>query len=315
MTPAVLVAGLTKTYRSGRRALAGIDLRVPSGSVFALLGPNGAGKSTTVRILATLLRPDGGRAVVAGADVVRQAALVRERIAICGQLVGLDHQLSVRQNLSTLGRLGGLSRVRASARVDELLDRFRLGGVADEVVKRLSGGTLRRVDVAASLLGAPQVLFLDEPTTGLDPRARQDVWDCVGELVAAGTTVLLTTQYLEEADRLADRVAVIDNGRVIAEGTPTELKRRIRAARLEVLVDRPARAAEELESLGPVTVDGGRVVVRIPADGDGAEVVAEAARRLNAASVAVAELALRGPSLDDVFLALTGDPAAVGAAR
>jgi daunorubicin resistance ABC transporter ATP-binding subunit len=307
MTPAVLVEGLTKTYRGGRRALAGVDFEVPAGSVLALLGPNGAGKTTVVRILATLLRPDGGRAVVAGADVVRQASLVRQRIGICAQNAALDQQLTARENLLMLGQLVGLSRAGATARSAELLDRLRLGEFADELVKRLSGGTVRRLDVAASLLGNPPVLFLDEPTTGLDPRARQDVWDNVSELVTAGTTVLLTTQYLEEADRLADAVVVIDHGRVIAEGTPAELKRRAGSASLQVVVDQPARAAGELQQLGQVTVDATTVVVRLAAGTNGADVVAEAARRMSVAGIVVVELALSQPSLDDVFLGLIGD--------
>jgi ABC-2 type transport system ATP-binding protein len=245
----VLAEGLRKRYGPAN-ALDGFDLAVPEGSVCGLLGPNGAGKTTAVRILATLLRPDGGQARVAGFDVVRQAAQVRYRIGLLGQHAAVDEVLGGRQNLVLFGRLHHLGAVAAGRRADELLERFGLGEVGGKPVKQYSGGMRRRLDLAASLILAPPVLFLDEPTTGLDPRGRNEVWEAVRALVAGGTTVLLTTQYLDEADQLADRISVIDHGRVIAEGSPDQLKSRLGGDRIDVVVHRADQLAATAAILG-----------------------------------------------------------------
>jgi ABC-2 type transport system ATP-binding protein len=305
----VLAEGLRKRYGKAS-ALDGFDLAVPEGTVCGLLGPNGAGKTTAVRILATLLRPDGGRARVAGFDVVGQAAQVRHRIGLLGQHPAVDEVLSGRQNLVLFGRLHHLPAAAAGRRADELLERFGLAGTGAKPVSQYSGGMRRRLDLAASLILAPPVLFLDEPTTGLDPRGRNQVWEAVRALAAGGTTVLLTTQYLDEADQLAGRVAVIDHGRVIAEGSPDQLKARLGGDRIDVVVARAdqlaataamvARAAGAAAGTDP---DTRRVSAPVR---DRVAALTEAARALHAAGIAVEDIALRRPTLDEVFLHLTG---------
>ena len=310
MTDAIVVDGLEKRF-GATTALAGVSLTVAEGSVLGLLGPNGAGKTTVVRILSTLLLPDAGRARVMGLDVVRDADAVRASIGLTGQYAAVDEYLTGFENLEMVGRLYRLGRREARARADELLIRFDLSEAADRPAKTYSGGMRRRLDIAASLSARPRVLFLDEPTTGLDPRSRNQVWSIVRALVAEGTTILLCTQYLEEADQLADGIAVIDNGRVIAEGTPAQLKASVGSAALHVrLLDseqRPqAQALLEL-TLGPVTLEPDPAGLSATcADADrGAEAVAELAR----SGVRIAGFSLGQPSLDEVFLALTGHPA------
>jgi ABC-2 type transport system ATP-binding protein len=304
----IVAEGLGKRF-GPVQALAGVNVSVPAGSVLGLLGPNGAGKTTLVRILATLLRPDAGRAWVAGLDVVRQAAAVRRVIGLSGQFAAVDPYLTGRENLVMIGRLSHLGRAAARRRAEELLEVFELNQAAHRTARTYSGGMRRRLDVAASLVARPRVLFLDEPTTGLDPRSRLAVWQLLGELVADGTTVLLTTQYMQEADRLADQIAIIDTGRVIAQGTAAELKSRLGGDRLELQappgasVDRLADAVAGLGSGPPVRQDDGRIVLPVAS---GARVLPELAQRLAAADVAVADLTLRRPTLDDVFLSLTG---------
>jgi ABC-2 type transport system ATP-binding protein len=305
----VLAEGLRKRYGTAS-ALDGFDLAVPEGSVCGLLGPNGAGKTTAVRILSTLLRPDGGRALVAGYDVVRQAAQVRYRIGLLGQHTAVDEVLSGRQNLVLFGRLHHLGARAAQRRADELLERFGLAGTGTKPVKQYSGGMRRRLDLAASLILAPPVLFLDEPTTGLDPRGRNEVWEAVRALVAAGTTVLLTTQYLDEADQLADRISVIDQGRVIAEGSPDQLKSRLGGDRIDVVAARPGELAATATTVGRVAgaepeVDPDTRRVSAPVR-DRVAALTEAARELDAAGIAIEDIALRRPTLDEVFLHLTG---------
>ena len=290
------------------RALDAVDLRAETGSVFGLLGPNGAGKTTAVRILTTLLQPDAGTAQVQGFDVVRQAARVRERIGLAGQYAAVDENLTGFENLEMVGRLYHLGRRASKERSRELLGDFALADDGDRLVSTYSGGMRRRLDLAAALVARPPLLFLDEPTTGLDLRSRLALWEAIESLVSQGTTVVLTTQYLDEADRLAERLAVIDQGRVIAEGTPRELKTQVGGERLEVTLCDPGRrhaAVSALAGIGddpPDAVDG---IVRVPLrDRSGA--IAAAVRRLDEAGVAIDDIALREPTLDDVFLQLTG---------
>jgi ABC-2 type transport system ATP-binding protein len=299
--------GLKKRY-GDTQALDGVGFSVPSGTILGLLGPNGAGKTTAVRILATLAVPDAGRATVAGIDAVANPGEVRRQIGVAAQDATLDPLLTGRQNLSLVGELSGMGRRPARARANELLDQFELSDAADRVLKGYSGGMRRRLDLAASLMTRPPVLFLDEPTTGLDPTSRQRVWDAVRDLLADGVTVLLTTQYLEEADALADRIVVVDHGRVIADGTPLELKEASRSAHLEVTLTDPNPAAVGAVSAlvaGKVTVspDGRRLSAGVDASTGLATAVV---RALDAAGVLVDNIEVRQPSLDDVFFTLTG---------
>ncbi|MEV0006384.1 ATP-binding cassette domain-containing protein [Micromonospora sp. NPDC050980] len=291
-------------------ALDGVGFSVAAGEVVGLLGPNGAGKTTTIHCLTTLLKPDSGSARVAGFDVVDQAAQVRRSIAVTGQFAALDEMLTGRENLVLFGRLLGLDRRAAAARADELVERFDLGEVAGKAVRTYSGGLRRRADLAASLVVDRPVLFLDEPTTGLDPRSRRALWEVVRQLRADGTTVLLTTQYLEEADQLADRVLLIDHGRVVAEGTPDELKGRLGGAVCEVRVEDPrareAAAARLREAFPELTEDDD--VLRVAA---GPGTLTEVVRRLESAGVQADDVMVRRPTLDEVFLSLTGSAAGV----
>ncbi len=307
MTYAIEAEGLTKRYGT-TTALAGVNLRARQGTVLGVLGPNGAGKTTAVRILATLLRPDAGTARVAGHDVLRDPQRVRQSIGLTGQYASVDEDLTGTQNLVLIGQLLDLPTREARARAQELLEWFDLAEAAGRSAKTYSGGMRRRLDLAASLVGRPSVVFLDEPTTGLDPAKREDMWDVVRDLVADGSTVLLTTQYLEEADALADEITVIDRGTVIAHDTPDGLKRIVGGQRLEVRPADPARLDEVRTILGEIASSvpesPGRGVLSVPVKGD--EALAAAVQRLGAASIAVTELSLHLPSLDEVFFTLTG---------
>ncbi len=310
--PAILVEGLEKRFGTNY-ALRGLDLVVEKGTVLGLLGPNGAGKTTAVRILATLLKPDAGRAEVAGFDVVTQADALRSHIGLTGQYAAVDEYLTGWENLEMVGRLYHLPKRQARQRADELLARFDLVDAASRIVKTYSGGMRRRLDLAASLIIAPPVLFLDEPTTGLDPRSRLAMWDVIGELVAGGTTLLLTTQYMEEADQLANRIAVIDHGRVIAEGTADELKAQIGGERLAITVSRGSNFENARRTLvpyadGEIHVDAERRTILVPVT-NGARLLADVVRDLDAAAVRLDDFGLRRPTLDDVFLTLTGHAA------
>jgi ABC-2 type transport system ATP-binding protein len=311
LQPAIEVSGLVKTFGE-TRAVSGVDLVVPEGSVYGLLGPNGAGKTTTARMLATLLQPDGGVAKVMGHDVVREADAVRSVVSMTGQFASVDDDLTGIENLVLIARLLGFSWAEARNRGELLLDAFGLTEAAEKQAKTYSGGMRRRLDIAASIVITPHVLFLDEPTTGLDPRSRNEVWDIVRALVAAGTTVLLTTQYLDEADQLADRIAVIDHGRVIAEGTPGQLKASVGSGSLKVRLADPAQRPVAQNILEQV-LDG---EVQLESDQAGLsssvqqqERVPEALNALNRNGITVSEFALGQPSLDEVFLTLTGRPA------
>ena len=313
--PAILVEGLTKSFGEVH-ALRGIDLSVPRGTVLGVLGPNGAGKTTAVRILTTLLLPDGGRAEVEGYDVVRDAAAVRRTIGLAGQSAAIQEELTGRENLEIIGRLYHLSWPRARSRATELLEQFGLSDAADRSAKNYSGGMQRRLDLAASLVGQPRVLFLDEPTTGLDPRSRLGMWDIIRSLAAGGTTLLLTTQYLDEADELADEIVVIDRGRVIASGTAEELKGRVGGDVVEFTVPDRRRIADAVAAIAQIGkaephVDAETGVVSVGVGGGGSDALIQAVRSLDGAGVETRGLALRRPSLDDVFLALTGHTATV----
>ncbi|ORB72130.1 ATP-binding cassette domain-containing protein [Mycobacterium scrofulaceum] len=304
---AIEVAGLTKTFGGKTAALRGVSFSVPAGTVCGLLGHNGAGKTTTINILSTLMRPTSGRATVAGYDVVRQAAQVRAKIAMAGQYTALDPVLTGRENLVLFGRLRGLHRRDAKGRADELIEQFGLNAAANRAVLTYSGGMRRRVDLAAALVVPPKVLFLDEPTVGLDPRGRRDVWALVSSLAMQGTTVLLTTQYLEEADVLSDSIVVIDQGQVIASGTAEDLKRRVGGSYCQVTPTNPVdlpRVAAALAGLDGIEVDADMNSVSIFAP-DGVGTLGEVFRRVDAAGVELTDISLRKPSLDEAFLHLT----------
>jgi ABC-2 type transport system ATP-binding protein len=305
---AVEAIGLRKSY-GDLKVLSGVDVAVPRGSVFSLLGPNGAGKTTTVRILATLIRPDAGRACVAGFDVVASRHDVRRNISLTGQYAVLDEPQTGEENLRMMGRLSGLSGTDARARARELLERFDLTVAGRRRVATYSGGMRRRLDLAASLVGRPSVIFLDEPTTGLDPRSRQSMWDVITGLADSGVTVLLTTQYLEEADRLADRIAVIHEGRVVADGTPAELKERVADKRLDLVLSDPQAFERVSRSLGDraISSDASRLLIGVATDGTAAHVRA-VLDEVDPARGAVDSFAVHSATLDDVFRALTDRP-------
>jgi ABC-2 type transport system ATP-binding protein len=312
---AIEAEGLVKVYAGTKRskevrALDGVDLSIPEGSILGLLGPNGAGKTTAVRVLTTLLKPDAGSARVLGLDVVRRPTEVRRVIGLSGQYAAVDENLTGRENLVMVGRLYHLGRAAAEKRAAELLEEFTLTDAGDRVSKTYSGGMRRRLDLAAALVVKPPVIFLDEPTTGLDPRTRLAMWDVIAGLVKGGTTLLLTTQYLEEADQLADTIAVVDHGKVIARGTADELKAQIGGERLQIVVAERSRLADAAGLLAPMGTAEPRVhqqtrEILIPVSG-GAQLLVEAIRRLDAAGIGIDDVALRRPTLDDVFLQLTG---------
>ncbi|MER6407130.1 ATP-binding cassette domain-containing protein [Streptomyces viridosporus] len=314
MPGAIYAEGLVKTF-GDVRALDGVDLDVPEGTVLGLLGPNGAGKTTAVRCLTTLLRPDSGRAVVAGLDVLRQPDAVRRSIGLSGQFAAVDEYLTGRENLQMVGRLYQMRGKAAKARADELLEQFHLADAADRPAKTYSGGMRRRLDLAAALVVSPPVMFMDEPTTGLDPRNRQQLWGVIKQLVSGGTTLLLTTQYLEEADHLAHDIAVVDRGRVIAQGTSDQLKARTGGERVEVVVHEreKVRAASALldkyglrgPGKGDTAVEEHMRKITTPVSG-GAKLLAEVIRELDAHGIEIDDIGLRRPTLDDVFLSLTG---------
>ncbi|MFB6837326.1 ATP-binding cassette domain-containing protein [Streptomyces sp. NPDC056361] len=320
MPGAIYAEGLVKTF-GDVRALDGVDLDVPEGTVLGLLGPNGAGKTTAVRVLTTLLQPDSGRALVAGIDVLKHPNEVRRSIGLSGQFAAVDEYLTGRENLQMVGRLYQMKAKAAKERAGELLDRFDLADAADRPAKTYSGGMRRRLDLAAALVVSPPVMFMDEPTTGLDPRNRQALWDVIKELVAGGTTLLLTTQYLEEADHLAHDICVIDHGKAIARGTADQLKAQTGGERVEVVVQQPEMidgAREVLARYGIAGPGHGEVSVEdhirkltVPVAG-GAKLLAEVIRDLDAIGVEIDDIGLRRPTLDDVFLALTGHAAERG---
>ncbi len=313
---AVEARGLTKIYRSRSgttRALDGLDLTVRRGTVLGVLGPNGAGKTTAVRVLATLAVPDGGEARVAGIDVRADPSAVRRRIGLAGQHAAVDEKMTGAENLRMFGRLYHLGSRAAADRADDLLRQFELTDAAERLVKNYSGGMRRRLDLAASLIVAPEVLFLDEPTTGLDPRARREVWDSVRHLVDGGTSVLLTTQYLDEADQLADEIAVVDHGRVIASGTPSQLKAKVGGDQLAITMPSASLTSRAAQALAQATgatphIDEGGLRISIPAAA-GASTLAVAVRELDRAGIEPDDILLRRPTLDDVFLTLTGSRA------
>ncbi|MEU5181044.1 ATP-binding cassette domain-containing protein [Streptomyces longwoodensis] len=312
MPGAIYAEGLVKTF-GDVKALGGVDLDVPEGTVLGLLGPNGAGKTTTVRCLTTLLRPDRGRALVAGIDVLKDPVRVRRSIGLSGQFAAVDEYLTGRENLQMVGRLYQMKAGPAKARAAELLERFDLAEAADRPTKTYSGGMRRRLDLAAALVVSPPVMFMDEPTTGLDPRNRQLLWEVIKQLVSGGTTLLLTTQYLEEADHLAHDIAVVDHGRVIARGTSDQLKARTGGERVEVVVherDAMATAAEVLRGFGKgeTTVEDHTRKLTVPVTG-GAKLLAEVIRELDGRGIEIDDIGLRRPTLDDVFLSLTGHAA------
>jgi ABC-2 type transport system ATP-binding protein len=311
VTHAIETSGLVKSF-GATRALGGVDLRIRQGSVYGLLGPNGAGKTTTIRILATLLKPDAGTAAVLGHDVVREARTVREKVSLTGQYASVDEDLTGHENLVLVGRLLGLSWGGARRRAAELLEAFGLVEAAGRQVMTYSGGMRRRIDIAASLVTIPEILFLDEPTTGLDPRSRNQVWELVRRIAAEGTTVLLTTQYLDEADRLSERLAVVDHGRVIAEGTSRDLKASVGSNAVHVRLVRTDQRGLAQELIARVLGDGllpvadpAEVAARLTSAAQAAEVLAALAR----GQVEIAQFSVGNPSLDEVFLALTGRPA------
>jgi ABC-2 type transport system ATP-binding protein len=311
--PTIVVEQLKKHFGEVK-AVDGVDLQVQPQTVFGLLGPNGAGKTTTVRILTTLLHPDGGRATVAGYDVVKDAERLRHVIGLAGQSAAVDENLTGLENLEMVGRLYHLPAAEARRRAEDVLERFDLTGAAGRIAKTYSGGMRRRLDLGASLVGRPQILFLDEPTTGLDPRGRVGMWEVIRGLVEDGTTLMLTTQYLEEADHLANQIAVIDNGHVIAEGTADQLKMRIGGEVLAVRVADRVKAGEAagvILGLGPGggNVDNNTGEITLPVGSDGTGILTEAVRRLDTEKIELADISLRRPSLDDVFMSLTGHAA------
>jgi ABC-2 type transport system ATP-binding protein len=314
---AITAEGLVKIYRSRKnevRALDGLDLEVAEGTVLGLLGPNGAGKTTAVRVLATLLKPDAGRATVAGLDVVRDAEELRHLIGLSGQYAAVDENLTGRENLYLFGRLYQLPAAVAHKRADELLEQFDLSDAADRTAKTYSGGMRRRLDLGSALIGRPSLLFLDEPTTGLDPRSRLGMWDVIRGLVREGTTLLLTTQYLEEADELADTIAVVDHGKIIARGTADELKSQVGGERIEVVVHGREAMLQAIEILARMAgerpiVDEHTRKLTVPAHGGAARFV-QVVRDLDEAGIGIDDIGLRRPTLDDVFLSLTGHASA-----
>lgn len=316
MPGAIYAEGLVKTF-GDVRALDGVDLDVPEGTVLGLLGPNGAGKTTTVRVLTTLLQPDSGKAVVAGIDVLKHPNEVRRAIGLSGQFAAVDEYLTGRENLQMVGQLYQMSAKAAKVRAAELLERFNLGDAADRTAKTYSGGMRRRLDLAAALVVSPPVMFMDEPTTGLDPRNRQALWGIIQELVAGGTTLLLTTQYLEEADHLAHDICVVDHGKVIARGTSDQLKAQTGGERVEVVVHEREHIATAREVLagfgkGETTVEEHTRKLTVPVSG-GAKLLAEVIRELDGRGIEIDDIGLRRPTLDDVFISLTGHAAELAA--